>query len=148
MSCARLNLVAGFGDLLEWKMQRAFLVAFLTSTLAITSAGCRSSDLPDLAEVSGTVTLDGKPLAGATVIFQPVEGGRSSQGRTDASGRYELVYLRDIEGAIVGQHEVSITTFSEESPEERVPAKYNRQTELLVEVAPGAENELNFELER
>lgn len=42
--------------------------------------------------VTGTVTLDGTPLEGATVSFSPVDAttGHSSIGRTDANGVYKL----------------------------------------------------------
>lgn len=108
-------------------------------------AGCGATDRPDLAEVQGTVTLDGKPLAGATVVFEPTEGGRASRGQTDAQGKYELIYLRDIKGAKIGPHRVSITTASEENLTERLPAKYHRQTTLSAQVDQG-ENTCNFDL--
>ena len=50
--------------------------------------GCESG--PEIASVEGTVTMDGKPLANATVLFVP-ENGRPAGGRTDERGHY----LRD-----------------------------------------------------
>lgn len=46
----------------------------------------------DTEYVKGVVTLDGKPVPEATVMFVPVtEGqGTSATGRTDASGAYQL----------------------------------------------------------
>ena len=83
--------------------------------------------------VTGTVTLDGQPLERAAVIFRPTEG-RASRGLTDKEGRFELLYLRDIRGAMLGSHQVSITTRSESRPEELVPEKYNQRTTLTREV--------------
>ena len=109
-------------------------------------AGCSRGDRPSLGLVSGTVTLDGKPLAGARVIFEPVEGGRASTASTDNEGRYELIYIRTDKGAKVGPHNVRIFAGnSEQGRAEVVPARYNLQTTLRVEVKPG-ENERNFEL--
>ena len=65
-------------------------------------AGCGRSDLPELGTVSGTVSLDGKPLADAIVNFTPEQGGRPSTGQTDTTGHYTLVYVADAEGAVVG----------------------------------------------
>ncbi len=107
--------------------------------------GC-ADDRPGLASVSGLVTLDEKPLPNAVVIFLPTDGGRGSRGRTDDKGRYTLRYLRDIEGAIPGSHRVRIVTASEDSPVERLPAKYNAATTLKVEVAAGS-NTFDFPLE-
>ena len=108
----------------------------------------------EFAEVSGTVTLNGQPLVGADVEFQPREGA-PSYGVTDENGRYELMYTRDKKGAIVGEHVVRITTTRIRSdPEgkeegelaEVVPPKYNAQSELSVKVLPG-KNTFDFVIE-
>ncbi len=100
-------------------------------------AGCSGDDRPPLADVTGTVTLDGRPLPNAVVTFLPIQRGRASRGMTDSAGHYELRYLRDIRGAILGSHQVMITTASEEKPGELLPARYNQQTTLSVEVERG-----------
>ena len=115
-------------------------------------AGCGSGN--DLAKVKGEVTLNGRPLEGATVKFQPTApGGSPSFGMTDADGRYELMYTFNTAGSMPGEHVVSIGTAGafiddegcEVEREERVPAKYNTQTELKRTVVPGR-NTINFEL--
>ena len=115
-------------------------------------AGCGSEN--DLATVKGTVTLNGQPLEGAIVEFQPAAtGGSPSSGQTDADGRYELMYTFDRTGAMPGEHIVSIRTAgtcfdgegNESEREERVPARYNSQTELKRTVQPGR-NTIDFEL--
>jgi hypothetical protein len=111
--------------------------------LSLGLAGCARSDRPELAEVQGLVTLDGKPLPRATVVFQPIKGGRTSRGTTDAAGQYHLIYLRDIKGAILGSHKVTITTATEDVRQERLPARYNRQTALTAEIQAGT-NQQDF----
>jgi len=123
-------------------MKRHVLV-FIVSMMMLLPA-CRQRGL-ELGEVQGMVTLDGKPLARATVIFEPKAGGRASRAVTDASGRYQLVYLRDTNGALVGSHIVKIFTASEDDPKERILARYNKQSTLTADVASGA-NEHNFSL--
>jgi hypothetical protein len=71
-------------------------------------AGCGGSDLPELGEVSGVVTLDGEPLPNAIVEFQPSAEGRPSSAETDEEGRYELLYLIDAPGALLGEHTVRV----------------------------------------
>jgi hypothetical protein len=122
-----------------------FVFGFCLVLSMMLSVGCSSSgDRPDLAPVQGMITLDGKPLEGAMISFKPNEG-QPSYSRTDSSGHYELNYLRDAKGAKIGSHKVRITTASEENPEELVPKRYNRKTELTKEVESGG-NEFNFEL--
>lgn len=107
-------------------------------------AGCGQGDRPQLGTVQGKVTLDGKPLPNAAIRFLPVVPVRASMSMTDAEGRYELVYIRDIMGAAVGQHRVEITTEAAGTPE-KLPAQYHAKTTLTATVEPGA-NEINFDL--
>ena len=53
--------------------------------LLIPLEGCGTR--PTFGKVSGTVTLDGQPLAGVTVYFLPKEGRRSF-GITNKEGQY------------------------------------------------------------
>ncbi|QDU62957.1 hypothetical protein Pan216_38310 [Planctomycetes bacterium Pan216] len=129
---------------------RHHLVGILS--LTILSACMGSGDGPTLGKVTGVVTLDGRPLPSASVFFAPEEG-RPSRGVTDMNGRYELSYAGR-PGAKVGSHLVRISTaiapMSEDEsnaiqPRENVPAIYNSETTLHVEVKPGS-NDLDFEL--
>jgi len=61
--------------------------ARLAAVLTVAIAGCGG---PDVQHVEGIVTLDGKPLADATVCFTPLGGGLPAAGMTDASGRFRL----------------------------------------------------------
>jgi len=118
----------------------------LPLAVACLTAGCRPSDRPPLGRVEGTVTLDGAPLPAALVVFTPRGPGRSSRGTTDAAGRYELSYLRDILGANRGGHDVQITTSEDGIGRERLPVRYHAQSELRAEVEAGS-NTIDFPLE-
>ena len=120
--------------------------AAVAVAIGLAVSGCSTSDQPPLGTVRGKVTLDGQPLAGAIVVFSPVAEGRQSFAETSAEGEYELIYFRDTRGAIVGRHTVRITTANEESPDERVPARYNAETTLTFDVKPGRNNAPPFEL--
>jgi len=76
--------------------------------LAVLSAGCGRSDLPNLGLVSGVVTVDGRPPGNAIVNFSPLQPGRPSTAETDAEGNYELLYLSDVYGAIAGDHAATV----------------------------------------
>ena len=131
------------------------IIILLTSTFF---GGCTgdSGDAPKLGTVSGIVTLDGKPLSEAIVIFQP-EKGRPSNGETDETGRYTLQYNADSNGAVIGNHVVKITTAKSNNDEvefesgdlitvkEKLPPKYHTQTELKAKVTADS-NDINFDL--
>lgn len=123
-----------------------------TVVLCLLLTGCGSED--GLAKVKGKVTLDGQPLEGAVVQFQPTGGNSSSSaGITDSEGRYELMFTFTTPGAIPGEHIVSIRTaksyYEEErcgdEKDERVPTRYNSRTELSRTVEPGR-NTIDFDL--
>jgi len=136
-------------------MLRSKSFALVSSfVFAVLFAGCGGrGDRPDLGTVRGTVTLDGAPLDLARVTFEPAKG-RPSNGLTNASGEFELDYLAGIEGAVIGPHEVRISTNDlledrvtgkRTMIPERVPDTYNTKTILKVDVHPG-ENKVSFDL--
>jgi hypothetical protein len=132
-------------------MFRVHCLAVLGLVLVALIAGCSTSsgDLPDLAQVSGTVTLDGQPLSKASVLFESANGHGAS-GTTDENGRYELYFTGDTKGAEIGANTVRITTVLDfPTPpdyEDPIPARYNESSELKVTVQPGA-NIHNFALD-
>ncbi|WP_206028416.1 carboxypeptidase-like regulatory domain-containing protein [Thalassoroseus pseudoceratinae] len=117
----------------------------------------------DLAEVSGTITLDGEPLPNARVKFENETGGYS-YGLTDDSGAYTLMFNSEKSGIQPGEKTVRIFTvgggpeFSlgqeemvEEDPDapteqEIIPAKYNSESELTETVESGSQT-INFDLQ-
>lgn len=122
------------------------------------AAGCGGDR--QIATVSGRVTLDGQPLRGARVSFQPVgnvkNSGVGSFGKTNDNGEYSLTLIDEsAPGAIVGSHEVRIvdqkntgadpTDDRQRTRGDLVPAEYNTKTTLHFEVKPG-HNEANWPL--
>lgn len=108
-------------------------------------AGCGKSG-PELAPVSGRVTLNGQPLENADISFQPDNAKSPSAARTDKDGHYELGYKRGVLGGIVGQHTVRIKV----SPEvvrnaPRIAPRFNTKSELRREVKP-EQNVFDFDV--
>ncbi|MFY8057360.1 MAG: carboxypeptidase regulatory-like domain-containing protein, partial [Planctomycetaceae bacterium] len=54
------------------------------------------------------MTLDGIPVEGASVSFEPVNGGRPCSGMTNAEGIYQITSIETNDGAPVGDHLVAI----------------------------------------
>lgn len=80
-----------------------------------TLAGCGSTvaagpDPATFVSVKGLVTLDGKPLEGAMVVFFPQESkmGDGANAVTSASGEYELK-TNGASGAVPGSYRVLIS---------------------------------------
>jgi hypothetical protein len=107
-------------------------------------AGCGKSQA-NVAPVHGRVTLDGQPLKYTSVVFR-TPGMSPSGGITDENGNYELIFKRGIKGAPIGMNHVTILQDTQRVPgPQRVPTKYNENSNLEREVKPG-DNEINFEL--
>jgi hypothetical protein len=142
-------------------MRHPLLLLFLL--LPIVGCGGESYKV---APVSGRVTLDGKPLAKAHVHFAPIGSrdqvapGPTSQGQTDADGRYTLTLDSNRSpGAVVGKHKVYIITVDTQvtaadlpdagvrpSRREILPDRYNQETKLTCEVPAGGTDSANFDL--
>jgi hypothetical protein len=120
-----------------------------------------------VAHVSGRVTLDGQPLAKASITFVPqstrenIAPGPTAAAFTDADGRFTLGISKDTPGSVVHKCRVYITTLVGDSPppdqdggpptakkrpKDKVPAKYNTETTLTFEVPPGGTDQANFDL--
>ncbi len=130
-------------------MLRAFACGLVLCG-AFSLSGCGGGgDKPELATVTGVVTLDNEPLTNASVSFES-ENGKVAFGGTDASGKYELVYKDGAKGAEPGKNTVRITTVLENPPgqgyKDPIPAKYNSESTLSVEVQPGS-NTHDFQLQ-
>jgi hypothetical protein len=60
---------------------------------------------PEIVEIEGTVTHNGKPVPNLRIYFAPTDG-RPSWGISDAEGKFVLDYDYDYDGAKVGTHKV------------------------------------------
>ena len=123
-----------------------WVATFSLLAVVLVTAGCGRGELPDLGEVTGTVTMDGNPLSGVIVVFKP-EVGRAGSATTDANGKYELIYRYGVNGTKIGMNTISLewpTGYTGGGP--AIPAKYGGRTELKEEVNPG-KNVIDIELE-
>jgi hypothetical protein len=86
-----------FGSSLAW-------ILVCISTMAV---GCGPSI--EVAEVTGVVTMDGKPMDMIYIEFWSTNGPRSF-ATTDADGKFELTFEDEArrKGAVPGDHKVSL----------------------------------------
>ncbi|MGL4514019.1 MAG: hypothetical protein ACRCT8_13090 [Lacipirellulaceae bacterium] len=75
--------------------------------------GCSPSPY-ELAPAGGVVTVGGEPYPGGKVMFAPVaqgedgKAGRAAFGKVGADGRFVLSSYAEGDGAVVGQHVVTL----------------------------------------
>lgn len=87
----------------------AGLVLFLVSLSGC--GGAIDPNRPKTYPVSGTVSQGGKPVADANVSFHLKDGSQGAIGVTDASGNFNLTTFTSGDGAVAGEHVVTVTKF-------------------------------------
>lgn len=107
-------------------------------------SGCSGAAL---APVKGRVMCNGNPVKEAAVTFSPVphstediEPGRPGTGFTDETGEFVLSSYSDLDGALIGNHNVTVVL------DDTNPAKCKRTKGFKLEVKPGS-NDFNLELD-
>lgn len=112
-------------------------------------AGC--SNEPRLYPVSGSVSLDGQPVAGGDILFISPDGVRGPDPGKIKDGNYALKTTK-------GKKRVEISASKirpggarggggEPVPEEYIPARYNMESKLNADVQPNDNNRFDFSLE-
>ena len=104
----------------------------------------------ELAPVSGSVSMDGEPLAGVQVNFFPQATAEESAGpfssaTTDENGRFTLKSRYGDDGAVIGLHQVSIK-YEDSDGKISIPEKYTVNSELSFSVPEGGSEAANFTL--
>ena len=130
---------------------RPCVFRLLVLALFLLAAGCGASRR---GAAAGRVTLDGEPVEGGTITFIPAAAGQGQPAWADiVAGEYSLSASR---GPAVGPNRVEIrwprktgrkAPYDPQLDEmrEAIPDRYNRESELRVDVKPGR-NRLDFEL--
>jgi hypothetical protein len=117
-------------------------VVVLSAAVLLAVVGCSPA-----ADVSGSVSYDGTPVADGSITFVPADGQTPTAGGTVKDGKYAC-------RVPVGAMKVSITSAKEvgrkklyqtkDSPDmpvmkEVLPEKYNMKTQLTYEVTAGTQ---------
>jgi len=122
---------------------------FVAGCCLLVMVGCAQESVP-VAEVTGRVTLEGKPLEGVVVQFEPRDRPNQKKilpgayGVTDADGRYRAFRTGNKKfGAAVGVSQVKVTV--PEGNNAKIHPRYSQDRAFWAEIAPG-QNVYDFEL--
>jgi hypothetical protein len=141
----------------------------LHGILAVGLAGCSTLALAGCGgpvDVRGKVTLNGSPLAGATVVFIPESEGREAGALTDEEGNFQLTNSKT-DGTLPGEYRVTVskkewppgvtppepaklTLDSMKVMREIIPLKYRLKdkTPFRITVPRGGTKDVNLALEK
>ena len=107
----------------SWFTQRSrFLSSAATLLLLAAALGCGGKNTP--VSVRGVVTLDGKPVKGATVYFYAIgdeREGRPAFGQTNENGEFQLSTLGNNDGALKRKYKVVVTQYVPSNPNLKIP---------------------------
>ncbi|MDR1491768.1 MAG: carboxypeptidase-like regulatory domain-containing protein [Planctomycetaceae bacterium] len=146
------------------KLQYVFLFLLIFACLI----GCKKTDprKAGLVSASGTITYNGSPLDGATIVFMPKESAKQGAGAlSDASGKFALTTVSDNDGAYSGEYTVYILKeeplqisdaealeYSRQGktppkPKSLIPVKYTNPDQPLINFTIPAAGEKNLIIE-
>lgn len=100
-------------------------------------------------EVSGTVTVNGKPMKGLRVVFEPEARERPrALATTTNDGRYILARLGpgNKTGAVQGRYTVKVLADDEDEDAPKIPAEYGAASTLSFEVVAGKPNVFDIDV--
>lgn len=137
-------------------MRQRLWILCIAGIVALTLlGGCGKSH--NRHEVSGEVTLGGKPIDDGIIMFAPADGQATGDGAQIVKGKY---LIPKDKGLNPGKYKVSIYAGNGNSgegdaspdsphagkrlPKERVPAEFNEQTKVVKEVVAGGPNKFDF----
>lgn len=127
--------------------------ALLLAVACVLILGC-GADGPAVAPVTGTVMYKNQPVEGAQVMFTPAEG-RPAEGTTDALGKFSLSTFATGDGAVLGEHRVTIVKMVKQDPNDpysptqnMLPAQYASATQspMIQTVTADGVSDLQLEL--
>src|SRR4051812_24314393 len=87
----------------------------LSLVFAFATVGCGGdANMPKLGKVSGKVTYKGQPVTSGHIVFTPAAGkggdtGQTATGEIESDGSYTMTTFNTGDGAILGQHIVTVT---------------------------------------
>ncbi len=129
-------------------------------------AGCEADS--NLRPVTGEVLFKGKPVADAKVMFISPASARTASGQTNKAGEFALTTFEDKDGALIGEHKVAVSVFSDDAVSKMsladqealgrglyeaktggIPARYaaHATSGLTAVVEPSGKNHYRFELD-
>lgn len=143
-------------------------VKILVICCLVSLAGCGRKGTVQRVAVDGQILFGGQPLKSGRILFIPTDGTKGPAAVASVSeGKFQFTSRT---GPVVGKNKVEIESTinpgfaldDEQSfakaveekgdqgpvlPKQEIPAKYNRNSKLMVEVSRSGERTLQFELD-
>jgi hypothetical protein len=156
-------------DLSKMRMHLPSSAAIWMSAIALALAGCQGNGRIATVPVTGTVTVDGKPLEQGTITFE-TPGKRPASGEIKAGNIVNVMTYVASDGVPTGNHTIAITATAASAAaavpkdpgqpmvvdanymgvgQSLIPARYNNPATsgLTAEIKSTGKNSLQLELQ-
>ncbi len=118
------------------------VVLGLTTCVFVSCGGDRG---PALYKTTGTLTMDGVPLEGATVTFVPQGKGQlAGAAKTDASGKFEILATSGKPGITAGEYKVTVRKVEGEGFDGGPGATKEQQEQAMMDQMTGKGKPLKY----
>src|SRR5262245_55766370 len=124
---------------------RALAAAVFLTAAALAVPGCGSS----LAEVSGTVLVDGNALPEGEIIFEAEDGKTTPAASPIKDGKYTVLLRPGAKKVKVNASRPPLKrdpVLGDAARESMIRPEYNTKTTLKTDVKPGRQENVNFEV--
>lgn len=136
--------------------KNALMLSMMTLGSLVGTIGCSTTSEPDysklgLVDLTGTLTLDGKPLGNVELRLETTEDFIYSYGVTDAQGKFRLMFDSRKPGIIPGKKRLMVLPKSKGESESEgdegadsvqsnqdatsIPACYGRDSKKFIDIA-------------
>lgn len=130
--------------------QLVILFCLVAASLSFLT-GCNKSPY-EMAPVRGTVTVDGQPMTHGKVMFAPaakqgeLNPGKPAFGRIQSDGSFVLSTYDDDDGAVVGEHGVTVISGDDAPADKNIPKFSRLLVPHRVTVVAGQDNQIDIQL--
>jgi hypothetical protein len=130
------------------KHMRTMATLLLAACTLLALAGCGGDGLTD---VTGTVTIDGAPLAAGDIVFEAADKNSAPQGATITGGQFQLRISPGQKIVRINASEgdgVVDPLMKTEGRRSIIPAEFNTSSTLTAEIKPGPNPPLTFAVKK
>lgn len=150
-----------FANYSQWDLTLRAITLFACAVVGVVLvSGCNSgAGLPATVSAEGTVTLDGAPVADATITFIADVGSYNASAVTDKEGKFAMKAFEEKKGAVPGAYKVAINKTIVESRsgkqgesdvnlKQGLPMKYSNflTSDLTIQLGNAGDKNIKYEL--
>lgn len=125
---------------------RLFAPGLAAAALVLAAAGC-GGEAP--ARVTGSVTIDGRPLPEGEIVFEAADGKKTPAAAPIRNGKYEILVLPGPKKVLITASRPTAKpdpVMGAAAREHAVSLDYSERSKLTADVKPGGQDGVDFQV--